>query len=76
MGDPVLLNCALEVCCSPAQAAERLAELFRSDAGLDAVSAKLAAACVQKHFDLAERGTLEPLKRSIAALARGTAAGV
>lgn len=71
-GDPVI-NCALLICCPPlSQESEKaVASLLVSYGGLDEATAKRAAPAVQKCFDLAEKGTLQPLKDSIARLARG-----
>lgn len=70
--DPIL-NCLLGVCCPPdsAQQLETATKFFMEYAGLAHGHAADAAACMLKHFDLAEKGTLQPLKDSIARLARG-----
>lgn len=70
LSDPVK-NCALEVCCGAAAAVEALASLLVSR-GLCAepAEAKRISRWMHKHFDFAEKGTLAPLKKSIARLAK------
>lgn len=85
--DPILQNCVLEICCEPEPSSEglaaaaqvpgpsqraiaALARLIATEAGSGA-SALDAARVVLTRFDLAARGTLLPLKQSIAAHARG-----
>lgn len=61
-------NCALEICCAPgsAEAVKALASLIVKDyPQVPELYAEQAAAWILKHFDLAERGTLAPLKASI-----------
>lgn len=71
--DPIL-NCLTGVCCPP-ESPEQLsmATKFMMDYGgcADHATAEKCAAAMLKHFDLAEKGTLQPLKASIARLARG-----
>lgn len=76
--DDAMLNCVLGVCCPPAQQAQALASAMASAgvfASLDAgavtaakashdAHCEAAAAWVLKHFDLAEKGTLKPLRES------------
>jgi len=63
-------NCLLEVCCPPAAAQKKMAEKLTTDLNISQEYAEKCAAWVYQHFDLAERGTLAPLKQSIAKLAR------
>lgn len=64
--------CAIGVCCPPASA-ERLtslAKVIARDSGLTHDQSIRAATCVIETFDLAIKGTLQPLIDSIAAQAR------
>ena len=81
MDDPVL-NCVLSVCCDAANAEDAFATALHDGLQLGSGSGAApmdltprqctAVACwVYEHFDLAEKGTLKPLKDSIARLARG-----
>lgn len=72
MGDPSdpIKNCALQICCEEARA-ERALTKWMTTYGIDAKAAESCAALMVKHFDLAEKGTLQPFKDSIARLARG-----
>ena len=84
MDDPIL-NCILAVCCPPERAAAALAKLMQDELGpadstgifrepdwpITKDTAERVAAWIMKRFDLAEKGTLQPLKQSIARLARG-----
>jgi len=73
MGDPVLLNCVLAVCCDPFSDNQRraLTSMLVEDGICKDDEAAKVAAWVLKKFDLAEAGTLTELKASIAKLARG-----
>ncbi len=62
-------NCLLEVCCDTPRAQKKLSEKF-AGMGVSKEYADVCAAYIYEHFDLAERGTLGPLKQSIAKLAR------
>lgn len=65
--DDPILNCLLEVCCEGPNARESLAQLLvKEGACRDMTHGHRVSACVYEHFDLAERGTLAPLKASIA----------
>lgn len=72
MGDPSdpILNCALRICCEAPRAAQALTK-FMVSYGVDALAAETCAKVMLDHFDLAEKGTLQPFKDSIARLARG-----
>lgn len=69
--------CALGICCPPAsqRRVEALAKILNDTASMD--GGKLdpmdAAACVLEHFDLATKGTLQPLIDDVAKMARHTA---
>lgn len=63
-------NCLLEVCCPPAAAEAKMAEKLVGDLGMPKDYADKCAAWIYEHFDLADRGTLAPFKKSIAKLAR------
>jgi len=63
-------NCILEVCCLTANAKRKFAELLAADTNISQEYAQKCAEWVYEHFDLAERGTLTPFKKSIAKLAR------
>lgn len=71
MGDPIL-NCAGLICCPPGseRAVAATARMLK-DAGCDPKAADEAAPYVQKCFDLAKKGTLQPLKDWVAEEARG-----
>lgn len=58
-------NCLLEVCCPPAAAQKKFAQVLARDTGLSPEYADQCAAWVYTHFDLAERGTLRAFKDSI-----------
>ncbi len=73
MDDPIL-NCVLTVCCPPAEAEAALAKMIHKGVGpgnpdedwpITEDTAQRVAAWMLKHFDLAEKGTLQPLKDSI-----------
>lgn len=70
MSDPQK-NCVLEICCGASNANEMLTSLLVED-GVCAEpdEAKRVAKWVNKHFDLAEKGTLTAFKKSIARLAK------
>lgn len=72
MGDPVL-NCILAVCCPPfsSEQHEALARQLIMDGVCGEREAAKVSAWLLKKYDLAEVGTLQPLKESIARLARG-----
>lgn len=67
-------NCVLEVCCLQSngqphpKAVASLAQMFKdgTDCGLSDEAAAECAAFVYANFDLAERGTLQAFKASIA----------
>ena len=61
--------CILGVCCPPAEAEAALA-LELEHAGVSPEDAKKAAKHMLKEYDLAEAGTLTPLKNSFAKLGR------
>lgn len=67
------VNCILQVCCpaGSVQAVDALAAHLAGAIGCAEAEARPYAQCVIEHFDLAEKGTLAPLKASIARLARG-----
>ena len=73
MGDPSdpRKNCLLEVCCDAASAQAEFAGLL-VERGLctERAEADAIAHFLYKHFELVERGTLGPLKKSIARLAQ------
>lgn len=73
MGDPSdpVKNCVLEICCDAAAAQAQFAVVL-VERGLCAERAEADAIArfVYKHFELVERGTLGPLKKSIARLAQ------
>lgn len=68
-------NCALGVCCCEENCADKrrraLASIITKGIGDGPFTAAQMADFILNTFDLAEKGTLEPLFRSIAALARG-----
>jgi hypothetical protein len=72
MGDPSdpIINCALRVCCEEAGAIRATAK-WLTEYGIEATVAHECASLLHEHFDLAEKGTLQPFKDSIARLARG-----
>lgn len=70
--DDVILNCILGVCC-PAGSAQQLTALshyMADELGCSPDEAKPFAAWVLNTFDLAEKGTLAPLRDSMVRLAR------
>ena len=70
ISDPVK-NCVLEVCCGASNASDGLANLMLEHGVCsEQDEAKRVAKWINKHFDLAEKGTLAPLKKSIARLAK------
>jgi len=71
MGDPIF-NCAALICCPPESRAaiEATAKMLVA-AGCDQKAAEEAAPYVQKCFDLAKKGTLQPFKDWVAEEARG-----
>jgi hypothetical protein len=69
--DDALLNCMTGVCCPPqAQAAALAGALVADGVCRERGEADAVAHWLLKHFDLAEAGTLGPLKKSIARLAK------
>jgi hypothetical protein len=73
MGDPIY-NCAALICCPPESArAEAATAQILIDAGCEKKAAEEAAPYIQKCFDLAKKGTLQPLKDWVADEARGQA---
>lgn len=68
--DPIL-NCILAVCCPPEAARDALAKFLITNGDVNADDAIKAAECIAKYFDLAEKGTLQAFKDSVARLARG-----
>jgi len=63
-------NCLLQVCCDEPAARKKFAEKLASDKNISQEYAAHCADWVYDHFDLAEKGTLQPFKQSIAKLAR------
>jgi len=63
-------NCLLTVCCDEPAARKKFAEILAADANISREYAEKCAGWVYDHFDLAEKGTLVALKKSIARLAR------
>jgi hypothetical protein len=64
--------CAIGICCPPASA-ERvtaLAKILTDNTSGHALTAQEAAACVLEHFDLAIKGTLQPLIDSVVFLSK------
>lgn len=73
MGDPIY-NCAALICCPPfSKSAEKATAEALVANGCDPDVAAKAAPHVQACFDLAKKGTLQPLKDWIADEARGAA---
>lgn len=71
--DPIL-NCLTSVCCPPESAEQQAmaAKFFTEYAGCtDPAMAAACGAAMLKHFDLAEKGTLQSFKESIKRLAKG-----
>ena len=58
--------CILGVCCPPAAAQKKLAEMLAKVGGVDQATATKQAAYVFEAFDLAPAGTLGALKAEIA----------
>lgn len=69
MGDPVVC-CILGICCPPAKQEDAYAEYLIAE-GVSKADAKKAAKATLERFDLAEKGTLQPLKDSFTRLAKG-----
>ncbi len=70
MSDPVK-NCALEVCCGPAAAVDALVKHMEAEGVCwEPGEAHRIARWIVATFDLAEKGTLAPFKKSIARLAK------
>ncbi len=68
--------CAIGVCCPPDSQSrvDALAKIINDTAASDGrMTAEDAAACVLEHFDLANKGTLQPLLDDIAKMARHAA---
>ena len=70
--DDVILNCLIEVCCEAGS--EKQLDIFAGymakEMGCKPQDARPYAAWVLANFDLAEKGTLAPLKASIARVAK------
>jgi len=67
--DDLKKNCLTENCCEPSAAQAAMAgELVAEGLCSERAEADAIAKWIYKHFDLAERGTLAPLRRSIAKL--------
>jgi hypothetical protein len=67
--DDLKKNCLTENCCEPAAAQSSMAdELIAAGLCSEREEAAAIARWIYKHFDLAERGTLAPLRKSIARL--------
>lgn len=65
-------NCAALICCPPeSKAANAATAKILKDAGCDPDAADKSAPYVQKCFDLAKKGTLQPFKDWVAKEARG-----
>jgi hypothetical protein len=64
------INCLLSICCPPARQAEVMAKFLITN-GVDANAAESCAKVLGEHFDLAPKGTLQPLIQAVARLARG-----
>ena len=64
------LNCLLSICCPPERRVEVLAKWLVTQ-GVDAHAAESCARCMDQTFDLAPKGTLQPLIQVVARLARG-----
>lgn len=73
--DQQQVNCALEICCGgddkDRQVKALTQILSKNLGGPGKHDIALVAASILHSFDLAEKGTLKPLKDSIAKLARG-----
>ena len=65
-------NCLLSICCPPERQAEVFAKLL-VERGVDAAAAASCATIVLGSFDLAPKGTMQPLIQEVARLARGAA---
>lgn len=66
------INCLLSICCPPNSVTQQSAMVkFLTKYGVDAHAAESCATVLLEHFDLAEKGTLQSFKDSIARLARG-----
>lgn len=74
MSNGAEMCCAVGICCPPASAerVHALAKILEDKGAMMSVDAHLAAACVLEHFDLAPKGTLQPLIDSIATQARAS----
>ena len=64
------INCLLSICCPPARRVEVLTK-WLTEQGVDANAAESCAKCIDTHFDLAPKGSLQPLIQEVARLARG-----
>lgn len=69
--DPYI-NCLLSICCPPERYLEVMAK-FLVERGVEASAAEAAAKALHETFDLAPKGTLQPLIQAVAKLARGEA---
>lgn len=67
--DPIL-NCILEVCCGSARARDAQVKQLVSR-GVPQEHAETCVDYYDEYFDLGPKGTLGPLKKEIARLARG-----
>lgn len=72
MSNGAEMCCAVGICCPPASAerVHALAKILADKGSMKAINAHLAAACVLENFDIAPKGTLQPLIDSIATQAR------
>lgn len=64
------INCLLSICCPP----ERYVEVMTKwlvEQGVDAHAAESCAKAIHNQFDLAPKGTIQPLIQEVARLARG-----
>ena len=68
--DDALLNCMTGVCCPPSAQATALAVWMVSEGLCSEPYATKIAKRLVKEFDFAETGTLAPMKKSIARLAK------
>jgi len=67
--DDLKMNCLTENCCDTSAAHAAMAgELIAEGLCSERAEADAIAHWVYKHFDLAERGTLGPIRKSIARL--------
>jgi hypothetical protein len=64
------MNCLLSICCPPERQAQVMAK-FLIEYGVDADAAESCAKVILDTFDLAPKGTMQPLIQAVARLARG-----